>query len=668
MYYGVDYYPEHWPQERWPQDIRMMKEAHINVVRLAEFAWAVMEPKPGQYDFSWLDQAIDLFHESGIQVVLGTPTATPPKWLVETYPDIYMQDSHGAVRGFGSRRHYCYNNPDYRKLSAQIIAAMAERYSDHPGVMGWQTDNEFGCHDTTRCFCPYCEKAFQDWLEAQYESIDALNRAWGTVFWSQTYSDWQEVILPKYTVVDTQAPDAFNHNPGLLLDFFRFSSDSSVAYQDVQLDVLRQHSSKPITHNYMGHFSQIDYFKLGKDLDFISWDNYPSNKWGTNSYQSVGMAHALMRGIKQKNYWVMEQQSGPCGWNTMGNTPEPGQLRLWAYQAMAHGGDGVVYFRWRACLFGTEQYWYGVLDHDGVPRRRYAEIQETGREFAQHAELFQGADVVAEAAILKSYDSLWSHQFQPHTPGFDYNALLYQYYRALADQHIPAHVTGLAADLTNYKLVVVPALNVMNPDIQNKLASYVEQGGTLVVTFRSGTRHWDNSMTEETLPGYFRNLAGITVAEFDVVKDGKTTGVRGLFGSGTASKWCDIIEAQTAEVVAAYGQHWYKGKPAITVNAVGRGQVFYVGCDLDDAGMDALLALIARRAGIQPLLAQPIPGIEVVERVAVDGQRFTIVLNHNNHDVLIPVERPYSEILTGHSGSEELQIKAYDTAVVQWEE
>lgn len=668
MYYGVDYYPEHWPQERWSRDIQLMKEASINVVRLAEFAWAVMEPEAGKYDFAWLDQAVNMFHEAGIQVILGTPTATPPKWLVERYPDIYMQDRYGQVRGFGSRRHYCYNSPEYRRLSEEIIEVMAKRYGNHPGVMGWQTDNEFGCHDTTRCFCPNCQTAFRRWLERKYGNIDALNKAWGTVFWSQTYNDWNQVIVPAYTVVDTQAPDAFNHNPGLLLDFYRFSSDSAVEYQDVQLDALRRHSSKPITHNYMGHFSQIDYFDLGRDLDFVSWDNYPSNKWGTNTYQSVGMAHALMRGIKQQNYWVMEQQSGPCGWNTMGNTPQPGQLRLWAYQAMAHGGDGVVYFRWRACLFGTEQYWYGVLDHDGIPRRRYGEIRQTGQEFAEHAELFLGADVPAETAIIKSYDSLWSHQFQPHTPGFDYNALLYDYYRPLADQHIPTHVTGLDSDLTSYKLVIVPALNVMNDAMKAKLTDYVEQGGTLVVTFRSGTRHEDNSMTEETLPGYFRDLAGIDVVEFDVVKDGRRTPVKGLFGAGTAKKWCDIIENRTAETAAVYEGSYYKGSPAVTVNKVGQGQVFYVGCDLDETGMDALMAFVARRAGVKPLLATPIPGVEAVGRVASDGTPFTILLNHNDHDVLIPVDEDYRDVLSGHDVDEELQLKPFAVAALQRKE
>ncbi len=666
MYFGVDYYPEHWPRERWAKDVQLMKEANMNVVRMAEFAWAVMEPQEGVYDFRWLDDIIAICEKAGIDVVLGTPTATPPKWLVNQYPDILMQDSKGHARGFGSRRHYCYNNPDYRRLSQGIAEKMAARYEGHSAVIAWQIDNEFGCHDTARCFCSHCHQAFQDWLKEKYTSIGQLNEAWGTVFWSQTYSNWSDVILPSYTVCDTQAPGQANHNPGLLLDFYRFSSDSAVSYQQLQIDVLRKHSEKPITHNLMGHFSQLDYFDLSRDLDFVSWDNYPSNQWGTNSHQSVAMAHALMWGVKNKNFWVMEQQSGPCGWNAMGRTPRPGQLRLWSYQALAHGAEALVYFRWRACLFGTEQYWHGVLDHDGVPRRRYRELAATGAELHSLSTFFEDSVVKAETALLKSYDSLWSHEFQPHTAGFDYNGTLLQYYQALSDQHIPCHVTGVHSDLKHYKLVIAPALNVMDTELQEQLQAYVEDGGNLVITFRSGTRHSDNSMTETPIPGYFQAMAGIEVEEFDVLNNKETAAVTGVFGQGAASAWADVIRCCGAEALARYSSQFYAGRAAVTSNQVGRGKVYYIGCDLDGPAVLRLLGYISRQAGAEPALKHPSPGVEAVPKKSADGSDYLVLLNHNDHDVTVSVERAYRDLLGEKEGSGEFLLKPYGAAVLQY--
>ena len=362
MYFGVDYYPEHWPEERWEKDAGMMKEANINVVRLAEFAWAKIEPDEGVYDFSWLDRAIAVLALAGIKTVLGIPTAAAPKWLMDKHPDMYPVDMHGLVKGFGTRRHYCANHSMYREYTRKITAKMVEHYKDNPNIVAWQTDNEFG----DNCYCDNCRDTFRTWLKKKHGTVEILNNEWGTVFWSQTYRSFDEVPVPGYSSSDGFSQTAsgsalstpYNHNPGLLLDYRRFCSDSYVAYQDIQIGEIRKRSRLPITHNYMGHYNELDYFKLGENLDFISWDNYPNNMWGRSDYKTTAMAHDLMRGIKNSNFWVMEQQSGPCGWHSMGDTPEPGQIRLWTYQAIAHGADAIVYFRWRACTFGIEQYWY----------------------------------------------------------------------------------------------------------------------------------------------------------------------------------------------------------------------------------------------------------------------------------------------------------------------
>lgn len=661
MLFGVDYYPEHWPEERWPVDAEMMREANINIVRLAEFAWVKLEPAEGMFDFSWLDRAIDILAEHGIKVILGTPTATAPKWLMDKYPDMYPSDFYGIKKGFGTRRHYCPNNLHYRDYSARIISKMAEHYKDNPNIYAWQTDNEF----SAPCYCDSCRSAFHIWLEKKYGTVDKLNEEWGTIFWSQSYGSFGEVPMPLYSASDSFGQNAgrgmstpFNHNPGLLLDFFRFSSDSVVDYQDMQLGIIREFSSLPVTHNFMGHYSEIDYFKLSNNLDLVSWDNYPDNMWGKSSYKNTAMAHDLMRGLKNRKYWMMEQQSGPCGWQMLGDTPEPGQVRLWTYQSLAHGAEAVLYFRWRACTFGTEQYWYGILDHDGKGRRRYREIKEIGGELAGLSDFFANSEIRNDTAIIKSYDNFWSHRGQPHNIDFNYNGLLQAYYDALIMNNIGADVTGADCDFSKYKLVLMPAFNLMTDELLNKCEKYVKDGGTLLITFRSGTRTWNNRMTTMTQPGYFREMAGVELEEFDSLNFGRKVEVKGEFGEGAAQMWCDILECNTAKPIALYDSHYYKGKPAVTVNQFGRGRVFYVGCDLDESAMVRLMELITGMLGINPAIETKTDGLEAVKRY-YNGRDYLILLNHNCYPVKAVAEGEYAELISGIVMRNEVELPGY---------
>lgn len=672
MYFGADYYPEHWPRSEWERHAKLMREANLNVVRIAEFAWAKMEPEYGVFDFSWLDDSIEILSAEGVKVVLGTPTATPPKWVMDMNPDMYMENDMGDVRGFGSRRHYCHNNPNFRAHTRRIVRAMAEHYKNHPQVISWQIDNEFGCHDTTRCYCNHCLEAFKVWLQKKYQTIDTLNQEWGTIFWSQTYRSFDEVILPKYTVCSSSisasggaAAKSFSHNPALLLDFYRFSSDSVVSYQKYQIDLLKAEGCRqPITHNFMGHFSQLDYFDLAKDLDFVCWDNYITHQWGKSGYKSTSMAHDLMRGTKEKNFWVMEQQSGPCGWNVLGDTPKPGQLRLWTYQAVAHGADAIVYFRWRACLFGIEQYWYGILDHDGIPRRRYYEIQQIGNELKKLSGLLVGSEVVTKTAVIKSFDNLWSHEFQPHNQNFNYNNLLVNYYEALASNQINTDVVSIETNLDKYKLVFMPAFNLMREDIRLKVERFVKEGGTLVTTFRSGTRTWNNSMTIQTLPGAFKELAGVEVEEFDSINGGRKIEVMHKDFTGIASVWCDILKPITAEVVATYASDYYAGQPAITVNSYGAGRVFYIGCDLDSDFLNRIVKQIADLAGVEQAISSTIDGVEAVIKVK-DSIEFMVLMNHNGTEASVSINGKYQDLITEAFVDASIILPAYGVVVLK---
>lgn len=616
MIFGVDYYPEHWDKEEWKKQAKLMREGGFNTVRMGEFAWKLFEKEEGKFDFSLLNEAIEVLAKEDIKVILGTPTAAPPKWLVNKY-DILQRDKYGRKKGWGSRRGSCANNPDYIEKSKIIVEEMAKHYKDNPNVIAWQIDNEFGCHSSTHCYCEHCRKAFGKWLSEKYGSADELNKKWGSVFWSLDYASFDDIILPAYNSCEGTYGDRWSHNPALDLEFRRFSSDSWVNYQKMQIDILREYTNKPITHNLMGHFSDINAYDLSKDLDFVSWDNYPDNQWGDSEYEYVSMAHENMHGAKNKNFVVMEEQAGPCGWDILGATPRPGQLRLWTYQAIAHGGEGIIYFRFRTALFGMEQYWYGVLDHDGVPRRRYYELQRTGRELKKLEKYIVNAENKYDALIVKSYDNTWGHSIKRHADKYNYENHLYSFYKANADLNINTAVSR--GNYDKYKVIYMPAYNIVEDSEIEEVRRYVENGGTLVLTFRSGTRDEYNRVRPLALPGLFKEIAGIEAVEFDALRRPVTVcgGV-----DGRANIWCDIIEPDTAKTLAVYESEYYKGKAAVTVNDYCKGKVYYVGCDLDDEAMKKLVAIISDSAGIERVDAPE--NVEVVQR---DG--YKIVLNHN---------------------------------------
>lgn len=676
MKIGADYYPEHWPMNRWPTDAKLMKEAGIALVRVGEFAWARFEPEPGRLTFDWLDKAIDVLADQGIDLIMGTPTATPPKWLCdradESGDSVYQVDSDGRVRGFGTRRHYCFNHPGYREESKRIVEAQAAHYAGNGAIVAWQIDNEFGCHDTTVCYCDHCRASFAAWLEGRYNDVDALNAAWGTVFWSQTYRRFDEVVLPAFSAVEQ--PERFTHNPGLLLDYQRFSSDSVVDYQKLQIDVIRSHTDAPITHNFMGHFNDIDYYDLAADLEFVSWDNYPQNQWNEAEAASISMAHDITRGTRRRNFWVMEQLSGPCGWAVLGPTPAPGQIRLWSYQGVAHGADAIVYFRWRPALFGTEQYWYGILDHDGESRRRYREVADTADEFARVRQKLEGTEYPADVLLLRNFDNLWSQRFQPHADGLVYDEQLQDYYTALSTYGAQIDVHMLPESLVRYKIILAPMLNLTTPEMQDRLDQYVRDGGTLVLTFRSGTRTNHNAMRDQVPPGPFADMAGVTVEEFDALSGARVVGVAGEDIKGKATLWIDVLKAAAdVEVLARYTEGYYEGSPAITRRHHDAGTVYYVGCDLDSDALSELCVLAAESSGAvsvkNTFLVSPPDSVEAAVRSLKPGARpsesgVLFLLNHGGTKTEIHLRSSYRDLLRDETVTS-VTLEPYGVAVLE---
>ena len=570
--YGVDYYPEAWDETQWEKDAVMMQEAGINFVRMGEFAWVKMEPQEGHFNFDWLDRALKVLNAHGIKAVLGTPTASPPAWMYAKYPEIAAMDPNGVHYGYGSRRNYCLHNPDFLAATRRIVTALAEHYKDHPGVIGWQIDNELG---DPKCFDPSSHAAFQKWCQRKYQTLEALDKAWGTVFWGHTYQAWSEIPLPWNTLYNA-------HNPSLELDYDRFQSDSSRDYLNFQAGLLRAIAPrKAVTHNEMGMFTGVDYYDLNRSLDFVAWDSYPMFEKDYAEYTRPGLANDLMRGSKNnQNSIIMEQQGGlPGGAEFHGRQAPAALYRVWAYQSVAHGADGVCYFSWRTSRYGTEQYWQGVLDQDSYPNSRYRAVQQTGKELGQLTELLHGSEVVSPVAVLVSPDSRWAFEIQPLVAGFDYDRELHNFYDAFRRSGVNVDVAFPQSDLAAYRIVVAPCLFVADQALADKLTAYVKNGGTLVLTFRSGVKDEYNVITNRTLPGVFADLAGVAIHEFDPQLNEEQE-VIGQDSTRLPTRvWSDILDPTTAKVVASYGQGYYAGKAAVTENSFGKGSVYYVGTE-----------------------------------------------------------------------------------------
>lgn len=637
--FGVDYYPEHWPRERWPIDAKMMREAGITIVRMAEFSWAKWEPREGEFHFEDLDETIEILAREGIRCILGTPSAAPPAWIVRKNPEIQPVDSTGRRLVFGGRHHDCQSSEVYRAHIRRFVSAFAAHYAKNPNVVGWQVDNELGNSHEDLCHCPSCEARFRGWLREKYGTIDELNRRWGTAFWSQNYADFDEIESPKLTVT--------GHNPSHELDWKRFCSDLILDFHKMQADILRAAApGKFITHNLMGFYEKFDYCKLGEQLDFASHDQYPGGHFladqsGRHIDRDAAQL-AFIRSVMGKPFWIMEQQSAITGWEILGRTPPPGRLALWAMQSIAHGADTVIFFRWRSCVMGTEQYWHGLLPHSGVPGRYFREVTAFMKEQGPLLEQIQGAMPKNDVGILFSYVLQYAFRIQPHHPDLDYVGHLLTYYAALMRAHIPADFVHNHTDWTRYKVLIAPLQFLMTPELAAKLHAYAEQGGTLVLDMRCGVKDGDNiAISDDELPCRVRDLCGLTVTEFDCLRDCDVA--VDWDGERYAGKlWSDLIEPDGAQVLARYASEFYAGTPVITRNAFGKGTVYYVGTQMDAALADRFARELAAHAGLMPLIDAG-ADVEAVCREK-DGKAWLFVMNHTAEKASVRVDGAWTPV------------------------
>lgn len=476
MRLGVCYYPEHWPEEAWADDAKHMAGMGLSWVRIGEFAWSRLEPEPGRYAFAWLDRVLDTLNGAGLKVVLGTPTATPPKWLVDGDPEMLAVGPDGQPRRFGSRRHYCFSSESYRIHCARIVTALAERYGEHPAVAAWQTDNEYGCHNTTISYSAAAARGFRQWLKTRYGDIAALNTAWGTVFWSQAYRSFEEIDPPFQTVTEA--------NPSHCLDYNRFASDEVVSFNRLQIDILHRLSpGRDVIHNFMGFYTEFDHFAVGADLDVASWDSYPlgflEDFWFTaeekRRYLRQGhpdvsaFHHDLYRGCSRGRWWVMEQQPGPVNWAGFNPAPLSGMVRMWTWEALAHGAEVVSYFRWRQAPFAQEQFHAGLNLPDHSEDVAASEVRQVSAEIGSIGPLAPCGR--APVALLFSYEADWVTKIQPQGRGYRALRIVFEFYCGLRKLGLDVDIVDPAGDLSGYKLVVAPALPIVDEDLAARLMS-----------------------------------------------------------------------------------------------------------------------------------------------------------------------------------------------------
>lgn len=603
MQLGVCYYPEQWPESYWPSDASRMVDMGISHVRIAEFAWSLIEPAPGQFDWAWLDRAIETLHSAGLKIILCTPTATPPKWLIDQDPSMLAVDANGNPKRFGSRRHYCFSSEKFRTQSRRITSAIVSRYGNHPAVVAWQTDNEYGCHSTVQSFSESAHQRYRNWLAKRYGTVHKLNAAWGTAFWSQTYRSFDEIDPPMQTVTEA--------HPALRLDWRRFGSDEVVEFNREQVDIIRAGSpGRLVTHNFMGFFTEFDHYKVSQNLDVAALDSYPigftqmfflnaqeKQQWAEVGHPDIPSFHYdLYRGMcKGGKWWVMEQQPGPVNWAHWNPIPKDGMVRLWTWQAMMHGCGLVSYFRWRQTPYAQEQMHAGLLTPDDSEAQGAVEVRQLANEIkalTDHVPL-PHLIVKAQVALVFDYETMWMAEIQPQ--GLDYNALeqVFRIYSALRSLGLSVDIVSTDADLSIYSCIILAAQWNVSAQL---LLQLTQSTAHIVVASRAGSKSEHMSISQPMPPGALMRLAGVKVQRVGSMAHGSSVPLFVASAAGaqhaiaTGRRWIEDLQCAGAT-------KWWvnsQGKPIVTRHH----QLTYVGTCLDDADWRNLLDNVCTQAGL----------------------------------------------------------------------
>lgn len=623
--YGGDYNPEQWPEEIWAEDMRLLKEANIDIVTLNVFSWAALQPSEETYDFSKLDKIMEMVRDNGLQVCLATSTGAHPAWMAKKYPDILRTEFNGLKRKFGGRHNSCPNSPTYEKYSVRLAQKIAERYRDYNNIVAWHISNEFG----GECYCENCEKAFRVWLKKKYQTIENVNRAWNTAFWGHTFYDWDEIVLPN--LLSEHFEQDRSQFQGITVDYKRFNSESILECYKREYDALKAITPDiPITTNLMGFYKPLDYKMWAKYMDVVSWDNYPSNE---DSPAQIAMSHDLMRGINGgEPFLLMEQTPSVTNWLPYNALKRPGVMRLWSYQAVAHGSDSVMFFQMRRTVGACEKLHGAVIDHVGTNETRvFREVKAIGAELKELGEQTLGAVTDAKAAIYFDWDNWWAIECSAG-PNCDlkYKDEIYNYYQALYKLNIPVDIVGPEDDLGKYQLLIAPILYMTKTGYDEKIRTFVKNGGTFVTTFFSGIADEHDLIVTGGYPGKLRDIMGIWVEESDALPSGAENHFTYRGKAYPAKLLCDLSHLEGAEALSVYEEDFYAQMPAITKNQFGDGRAYYVATRSSEEFYQTLMADICEECGVESLLA-PQENLEVTMRRNENG-RFLFLLNHADRE------------------------------------
>ena len=628
---GSAWYPEQWPELRWDADLTLMEQAHMNVVRVGEFAWSTLEPTEGHYELDWLDRAITLAAKHHIAVVIGTPTDAPPAWLTTKYSETLGMNADGHLREHGNRRQFNYADPKYRELCAQIVTQLARRFGSNPDVIGWQIGNEY----TDESFDPATKAQFQQYLHDKYKTLANLNNHWSTAYWSQTYDRWDEIPM-----------ENTGGNPGLLLDHKHFVTATWRSFQRAQIDVLRRYipSTQFITSNIggLGWSDNWDHYTITKDLDIASWDDYVGE--GHLDAAKNAMLNDFVRGWKRENFWIMETQPGSVNWAPVNNPLARGETRALAWQTIGHGSDAVLYWQWRDALNGQEQYHGAILGPDGKPLPLYPELQQLGEDFEKTSAALTGTIPRSDVAILYDYDSRWAIDFQPHTKHYDQEQVLLRFYTPLEHFAQSVDVIEANADLDGYKFIVAPSLNVISEFLAMKLIAYVNAGGHLLLGPRSGMKDEYNALNPQRQPGPLADSLGGHVDQYYALEKPVPVG-----NNETAGIWAETLipTAPDTHIDLRYGKTddgWLDDQPAMISRPLGKGSIAYLGTLPDDALMTNILTSAAQSADVQPIWKTIPDSIELCRRTGPSGSAY-ILINHGPKPSQLMLPQPMRNLL-----------------------
>ncbi|GAA2276827.1 beta-galactosidase [Streptomyces hawaiiensis] len=657
--FGGDYNPEQWPESVWQEDVRLMREAGVTLVSVGIFSWALLEPSPGRFDFGWLDRLMDLLHEHGIRVDLGTPTVVPPVWFYRAHPEALPVTAEGVRYAFGSRGAVCHSNTDYRAAAASITEQLAERYGDHPALAMWHVHNEYGV-PVSACYCESCAAHFRRWLATTYGTVDAVNEAWGTAFWGQRYGGFEDISPPRLT------PAAVN--PGQALDYKRFADATMRENFVAERDILHRLSpGVPVTTNFMTALSQcdsVDYWAWGREVDLVTNDHYLITD-GRRTHVNLAMAADLTRSVAGGAPWLLlEHSTSGVNWQLRNPAKAPGQMARNSLAHVARGSEGALFFQWRQSRRGAEKFHSAMVPHGGTDTRVWREVVELGASVETLSEI-RGTRTEADVAVLWDWHSWWAQNLD-WRPSVDHEARerADAFYEVLYDRHLTVDFAHPEADLSSYPLVVVPALYLMTEKAGRNLTAYVENGGTLVVSYFSGIVDEHDAVHEGAYPGPLRDVLGLTVEEFSPLLPGERVRVTGPEGSElTADVWTEFVVPRGAETVLTYADGLTAGLPAVTRHRLGEGIAWYVSTRLGADGLDALLGMAGEDARLAPRTDLP-RDVEVVRRTGVSGT-YLFAVNHTGSDVKVPLEAAGTELLTGEPAAGRLAVPAGAVRVVR---